>query len=63
MARHVGRAIRMKQKIRMKKQEVPRVMCSGVWLRRGYFSGRLCRCYPLIIIAVPIVPGGEGVRQ
>lgn len=26
MARHVGRAIRMKQKIRMKKQEVPRVM-------------------------------------
>lgn len=58
MARHVERAIRMK------KQEVLVVMkrCRENG-QRGYFSGRLCRCYTLIIIAVPIVPGGEDVRQ
>ncbi len=38
MARHVGRAIRMKQKIRMKKQEVPRVLCSGAWLKERIFQ-------------------------
>lgn len=58
MARHVGRAIRIK------KQEVLMVMrrCRGNG-ERGDFSGRLCRCYALIILAVAIVPGGEGIRQ
>ncbi|ACT11845.1 hypothetical protein PC1_0791 [Pectobacterium carotovorum subsp. carotovorum PC1] len=58
MARHVERIIRIK------KQEVAKgiARCRGICQNR-YFSGRLCRCYTLIIIAVPIVPGGEGVRQ
>lgn len=58
MARHVERAIRMK------KQEVARGIthCRGNG-QNGDFSGRLCRCYTLIILTVAIVPGGEGIRQ
>lgn len=58
MARHVERAIRMK------KQEVARGIthCRGI-CQDGDFSGRLCRCYALIILAVAIVPSGEGIRQ
>ncbi|GKV75968.1 hypothetical protein PEC106568_11420 [Pectobacterium carotovorum subsp. carotovorum] len=58
MARHVERAIRMK------KQDVARGIthCRGI-CQDGDFSGRSCRCYALIILAVAIVPGGEGIRQ
>ncbi len=47
MARHVGRAIRMKQKIRMKKQEMPRVMCSGVWLKERIFQRQAMPLLPV----------------